>query len=201
MKCSPDAGEYKIAYFSMEIVCGLDMPTYSGGFGVSAGDMLRSGADGAVPIVGVTLVHRKGYFRQRLDPAEHPAETARSFRNRRNEGSAERSPELQCAGRMVDRRLSGGVTGWAIGHGRDVPEDSAAEAASLYDKLELVILPMFYGRPQAFADIKRATMKRPRRLRQLFLSSLLLQCESVVIGPAQNSICLAKMDRRLHCFK
>jgi starch phosphorylase len=57
----------KIAYFSMEI--GLDdaLPTYSGGLGVLAGDTVRSAADGGVPMVAVTLVHRRGYFRQRLD--------------------------------------------------------------------------------------------------------------------------------------
>jgi glycogen phosphorylase len=57
-----------IAYFSMEI--GLDpaMPTYSGGLGVLAGDTIRSAADLRVPMVAVTLLHRKGYFRQKLDP-------------------------------------------------------------------------------------------------------------------------------------
>jgi starch phosphorylase len=56
-----------IAYFSMEI--GLDpaMPTYSGGLGVLAGDTIRSAADLKVPMVAVTLLHRKGYFRQKLD--------------------------------------------------------------------------------------------------------------------------------------
>ena len=57
----------RVAYFSMEIALRPDLPTYSGGLGVLAGDMLRSAADLGVPIVGVTLVYRKGYFRQRLD--------------------------------------------------------------------------------------------------------------------------------------
>jgi starch phosphorylase len=56
-----------VAYFSMEV--GLDpaMPTYSGGLGMLAGDTLRAAADLAIPVVGVTLLHRKGYFRQHLD--------------------------------------------------------------------------------------------------------------------------------------
>lgn len=56
----------KIAYFSMEI--GLDpaMPTYSGGLGVLAGDTVLSAADMKIPMVAVTLLHRKGYFYQRL---------------------------------------------------------------------------------------------------------------------------------------
>lgn len=44
-----------------------EMPTYAGGLGVLAGDTLRSAADVGVPMVGVTLLHRKGYFRQRLE--------------------------------------------------------------------------------------------------------------------------------------
>ena len=57
----------KIAYFSMEIGLTSDLPTYSGGLGVLAGDMIRAAADLRVPIVAVTLLHRKGYFYQRLD--------------------------------------------------------------------------------------------------------------------------------------
>jgi len=58
----------KIAYFSMEVALEAGMPTYSGGLGVLAGDTIRSAADLKVPIVAVALIHRKGYFRQRLDP-------------------------------------------------------------------------------------------------------------------------------------
>ena len=56
-----------VAYFSMEI--GLDpaVPTYSGGLGVLAGDSLRAAADLKLPMIAVTIVHRKGYFYQRLD--------------------------------------------------------------------------------------------------------------------------------------
>ena len=58
-----------IAYFSMEIGLETGMPTYSGGLGILAGDTIRAAADLKVQIVGVTLVHRKGYFYQRLDPS------------------------------------------------------------------------------------------------------------------------------------
>lgn len=57
----------KIAYFSMEIGLVSGMPTYSGGLGVLAGDTVRAAADLKVPLVAVTLLHRKGYFYQRLD--------------------------------------------------------------------------------------------------------------------------------------
>ena len=56
-----------IAYFSMEMALRLDMPTYSGGLGVLAGDTIRSAADLKLPMVAVTLVHRQGYFGQKLD--------------------------------------------------------------------------------------------------------------------------------------
>src|SRR4030065_2693512 len=55
-----------IAYFSMEMGIEPAMPTYSGGLGVLAGDTVRSAAELKVPMVAVTLLHRKGYFRQRL---------------------------------------------------------------------------------------------------------------------------------------
>lgn len=58
--------EPKIAYFSMEIGLSPDIPTYSGGLGVLAGDTIKSGADLKLPMVAVTLVSRKGYFRQEI---------------------------------------------------------------------------------------------------------------------------------------
>jgi starch phosphorylase len=51
----------------MEIAINRNMPTYSGGLGVLAGDTLRSAADLGVPLVAFTLVHRKGYFQQHLN--------------------------------------------------------------------------------------------------------------------------------------
>lgn len=69
--------EPRIAYFSMEIGIQNDIPTYSGGLGVLAGDTIRSSADLKLPMVAVTLISKKGYFRQELDEegrqTEHPA--------------------------------------------------------------------------------------------------------------------------------
>lgn len=56
-----------MAYFSMEIALEAGMPTYSGGLGVLAGDTVRAAADLTIPMVAVTLLHRQGYFYQRLD--------------------------------------------------------------------------------------------------------------------------------------
>ncbi|RJQ44026.1 MAG: alpha-glucan family phosphorylase [Nitrospiraceae bacterium] len=59
--------EPKIAYFSMEIGLCDDIPTYSGGLGVLAGDTVKSAADLNLPFIAVTLISRKGYFRQEID--------------------------------------------------------------------------------------------------------------------------------------
>jgi glycogen phosphorylase len=58
-----------VAYFSMEIAIRPEMPTYSGGLGVLAGDTLRSAADLGTPLAAFSLIHRKGYFQQHLDPS------------------------------------------------------------------------------------------------------------------------------------
>jgi starch phosphorylase len=57
-----------IAYFSMEIGFDPTIPTYSGGLGVLAGDTLRAAADLKLPIVGITLLAKEGYFTQAIDP-------------------------------------------------------------------------------------------------------------------------------------
>ena len=64
-----------IAYFSMEVGLDSTMPTYSGGLGILAGDTLRAAADLGLPMIGITLLHRKGYFRQRLDSAGNQTES------------------------------------------------------------------------------------------------------------------------------
>jgi len=68
MTTSPEIADERgmVAYFSMEIAILPSMPTYSGGLGVLAGDTLRSAADRGLNLAAVTLVHRKGYFRQIL---------------------------------------------------------------------------------------------------------------------------------------
>jgi starch phosphorylase len=68
--------EPRIAYFSMEIALSNEIPTYSGGLGILAGDTVRSAADLRLPLVAVSLVSRAGYFRQEIDAdgrqSEHP---------------------------------------------------------------------------------------------------------------------------------
>ncbi|MEL7474266.1 MAG: alpha-glucan family phosphorylase [Planctomycetota bacterium] len=56
-----------IAYFTMEIGLGDALPTYCGGLGILAGDTVRAAADLELPMVGVSLLYRKGYFTQTLN--------------------------------------------------------------------------------------------------------------------------------------
>ncbi len=58
---------FLVAYFSMEFGLSERLPVYSGGLGVLAGDHLKAASDLGVPLVGVGLLYRLGYFRQSLD--------------------------------------------------------------------------------------------------------------------------------------
>lgn len=116
--------ERGVAYFSMEIGLETGIKTYSGGLGVLAGDTIRSAADLRMPMVAVSLLYRKRYFRQRLEAD--------------GEGHIE------------------GLTGWAIGgEGRGEGESSSRsrDAAALYDKLERIIIPLFYHDRERFVDV------------------------------------------------
>jgi starch phosphorylase len=81
----------------MEVALSNELPTYSGGLGVLAGDTLRSLADLEAPAVAVSLVHRKGYFRQELREG------------RQIEHDAPWQPErvLERAGPVVDVEVEG----------------------------------------------------------------------------------------------
>jgi glycogen phosphorylase len=59
----------------MEIALSKNLPTYSGGLGMLAGDTLRSAADTGASMVAVSLVHRRGYFQQHLDATGQQTET------------------------------------------------------------------------------------------------------------------------------
>ncbi|MCW8830349.1 MAG: alpha-glucan family phosphorylase, partial [Gammaproteobacteria bacterium] len=69
----------RIAYFSMEIALANDIPTYSGGLGVLAGDTMRSATDLELPMVAVSLVSRSGYFRQEIDASGYQHEQLDSW--------------------------------------------------------------------------------------------------------------------------
>jgi glycogen phosphorylase len=55
-----------VVYFCAEVGIHESLPLYSGGLGVLAGDHLKSASDLGIPMIGVTLFYRQGYFRQRI---------------------------------------------------------------------------------------------------------------------------------------
>src|SRR5580700_1962963 len=108
----------RIAYFSMEIAVAPDMPTYSGGLGVLAGDTLRSAADMGLPLAAVTLAHRKGYFRQHLDENGMQTEEAQPWNLEEKLLREEPIVTIMIEGRQVALRAwrydLHGVTGHSI---------------------------------------------------------------------------------------
>ncbi len=109
-----------VAYFSPEFGVTAALPQYSGGLGILAGDHLKSASDLGVPLIGVGLLYRHGYFRQSLsrdgwqqehypvlDPNELPVALLRE-----EDGSRPRSPsrcpaDARCTPGSGSRRSAG----------------------------------------------------------------------------------------------
>jgi starch phosphorylase len=68
------ASDLLVAYFSAEFGLDESLPVYSGGLGVLAGDHLKAASELGVPLVGIGLFYRRGYFRQRLDDNDRQVE-------------------------------------------------------------------------------------------------------------------------------
>jgi glycogen phosphorylase len=105
-----------IAYFSMEIAIADEIPTFSGGLGVLAGDFLRAIADCAVPAVGVTLLYRSGFFHQTLDASGQQVESPVVWNPAERLEHLENTVTITISGRPVTvgvwRYLMTGVTGF-----------------------------------------------------------------------------------------
>ena len=67
-------GMPRIAYFCAEFAIAESLPIYSGGLGVLAGDHLKAASDLGLPLVGVGLLYRYGYFRQVIDETGYQRE-------------------------------------------------------------------------------------------------------------------------------
>jgi starch phosphorylase len=65
-KTHGDKNKLLVAYFSAEFGIHESLPIYSGGLGILAGDHLKSAAELALPLIGVGLLYRNGYFQQYL---------------------------------------------------------------------------------------------------------------------------------------
>ncbi len=60
-------GDRPLAFLCAEFGVHPSLPVYSGGLGVLAGDLMKEASDQALPVVGVGLLYRRGYFHQRVD--------------------------------------------------------------------------------------------------------------------------------------
>ena len=101
-----------IAYMSAEYGLHESICVYSGGLGVLAGDHLKAASDLGLPLVGVGLLYREGYFRQYLNADGWQQETypRNDFYNMptqivRDEGGAPLVIEVEYPGRMVKAYL------------------------------------------------------------------------------------------------
>jgi glycogen phosphorylase len=66
--------DLSVAYFSAEFGLDESLPIYSGGLGVLAGDYLKAASELGLPLVGIGLFYRRGYFQQRLDENDRQIE-------------------------------------------------------------------------------------------------------------------------------
>jgi starch phosphorylase len=104
-----------IAYYSMEVALAAEIPTYSGGLGILAGDVLRSASDLGLPMVGVTLLYHHGFFTQALDAKGRQVERPVIWNPDEHLERLEPTVEVTIGGRVVTvgvwRRILTGVGG------------------------------------------------------------------------------------------
>lgn len=104
-----------IAYFSMEVGISHAIPTYAGGLGILAGDVLKSYADMKVPVVGITLLNEKGYFSQSLDAEGNQVEAPVQWAPHEHMVLAQNQVAVTIEGRQVKvrawRHMVHGLTG------------------------------------------------------------------------------------------
>src|SRR4051812_46541556 len=115
----PEQTDLRIAYFSAEFGIHESVPVYSGGLGVLAGDHLKSASDLGLPLMGVSLMYREGYFRQYLnvDGWQQERYPENDFFNlplvaRTNPDGTPLTVAVQMPGRQVHARV------WKINVGR-----------------------------------------------------------------------------------
>ncbi len=90
-----------IGYFSLEFGITESLPIYSGGLGILAGDHLKAASDLGLPLVGVGLLYRQGFGRQRLDEQGgqyevYPENRFESMALVRVQGEGGRPLEVEC---------------------------------------------------------------------------------------------------------
>ncbi|MBN2142651.1 alpha-glucan family phosphorylase [Candidatus Woesearchaeota archaeon] len=138
-----------IAYFTMEVGISHHIPTYSGGLGVLAGDLLKSYADLHIPIVGVTLLSEKGYFYQKIDADGNQVEQPVKWNPSDFLTLLPNIVEVNIEGRSVKVRAWKLVVKGGIG-GQDIPIyylDTNVDGNSDYDK---TLTSFLYGGDRAY---------------------------------------------------
>jgi starch phosphorylase len=114
-----------IAYFSPEYGITAVLPQYSGGLGILAGDHLKSASDLGVPVIGVGLLYRHGYFTQSLSadgwqteryPADDPNGLPLTLLRHPNPAGDEGAPVRVCVALAGGKRLTAQV--WVAQVGR-----------------------------------------------------------------------------------
>jgi len=106
------------AYFSMEVGFHEKIQTYSGGLGILAGDTIKSFADKRVPVVCVTLLNNKGYFKQHLDEYGNQTESDYEWDVEKYVQKVDTIIEVEIEGRTVkigawEYRMTG-ISGYEI---------------------------------------------------------------------------------------
>ncbi len=141
IKSDLDYRNLRIAYFSAEIGVSEQIPTYSGGLGILAGDHLKSAADLEIPLCAVTLLYRQGYFQQQINAQGEQVEQYPVFQAEEHLQRLEVKFSLPLAGRRVHLRAwrydVQGLTGAVVPLfflDTDLPENSRSDRA-LTDRL------------------------------------------------------------------
>jgi starch phosphorylase len=137
-----------VAYFSMEIALEQGLPTYAGGLGVLAGDNLRAAADLGLPLIGVTLLYRRGYFRQSLDGAGRQSEAPEEWSPEARLERLEPRVEVRIEGRSVK------LAAWRYRvrglSGREVPVYLLDAALPENDPRDRALSDLLYGGDQRY---------------------------------------------------
>ena len=74
-KCKKKKEKPKVAYFCMEFGLDEELPIYAGGLGILAGDILKGADEGEYPVIGIGLLWRQGYTRQKIDENGRPVDS------------------------------------------------------------------------------------------------------------------------------
>nr|PZN89100.1 MAG: alpha-glucan phosphorylase [bacterium] len=132
----PSVHGLRVAYFCAEFGLLEPLPVYAGGLGVLAGDHLKSASDLGVPLVGVGLLYREGYFTQRVDADGWQTELYRRIEPESLPLTLERRADgkpLVVSAPFLDHRVHAQV--WRLDVGRvplylldtDIPQNSAED--------------------------------------------------------------------------